>query len=94
MSIRSLARSIARARMQHAGVEQMNKKRFTDNSASGKRIKGLRSYFAMNWRKYLDPTTQEYKWGTRNVTFRKKKARSQTGSRLNAFLRRFLRGGC
>ena len=72
MSLRSLKRSIARERMKRAGVERINKKRIWDNDAGKKHEGGWRSYFAMNWRKYLDPTTDEYKMAVGGKTRKKK----------------------
>jgi len=72
MSLRSLERSIARERMKRAGVERINKKRIWDNNAGKKHEGGWRSYFAMNWRKYLDPTTDEYKMAVGGKTRKKK----------------------
>lgn len=72
MSLRSLERSIARERMKRAGVERINKKRIWDNNAGKKHEGGWRSYFAMNWRKYLDPTSSEYKMAMGGKTRKKK----------------------
>ena len=59
MGMRQLARSVARYRMQTAGAEQINKRKFTDkNDKKSKR----RSYFSLSWRKYLDPKSREFAW--------------------------------
>lgn len=81
MGMRSLARSVARSRMERAGVSRINKRRIWDDKG-GKRHKGsYRSYFAMNWKKYLDPTTQEYKWAAGGQTRKKKRLRAARASR-------------
>ena len=67
MNMRTLLRSVARERMKRAGVGRMNEKRVWKDKHHLTRngwIGGHISYFASAWRKYLDPTTQEYKWGT------------------------------
>lgn len=69
--MRSLRRSIARARMEQAGVSRINKRRIWDDKAGSKHEGGFRSYFAMNWRKYLDPKTKEYKWAMKGLTKKK-----------------------
>lgn len=76
MSLRALKRNIARERMKKAGVERINKRwiwkdnvhRMRDGSWTG----GFVSYFAANWRKYLDPTTAEYKLAMSGQTRKKK----------------------
>lgn len=75
MSLRALKRNIARERMKKAGVERLNKRRIwkdnfrkTKNGWEG----GWVSYFAANWRKYLDPTTAEYKMAMGGQTRKKK----------------------
>ena len=70
--MRSLRRSIARARMEQAGVSRINKRRIWDDKAGSKHEGGFRSYFAMNWRKYLDPKTKEYKWAMNGLTKKKR----------------------
>ena len=66
MSLRALKRNIARNRMQAAGIDRINRRRVWDAKAAPKKkgeVSGaFRSYFAMNWRKYLDPTTPQYKY--------------------------------
>lgn len=64
--LRSIQRNIARNRMKVAGIDRINRRRIWDEKAAPKK-KGddpgaFRSYFAMNWRKYLDPSTPQYKW--------------------------------
>ena len=73
--MRSLRRSIARARMEQAGVSRINKRRIWDDKAGSKHEGGFRSYFAMNWRKYLDPKTKEYKWAMKSLTQKRKPGR-------------------
>lgn len=73
MSLRSLERTIARERMKRAGVERINKKRVWDANAGKKHEGGWRSYFAMNWRKYLDSSTDEYKLAMSGRTRKKKR---------------------
>ena len=76
MSLRSLKRSIARNRMKQAGVERINKKRiWKDNTRKTRNgwVGGYVSYFAANWRKYLDPTTAEYKMAMGGRTRKKKR---------------------
>ena len=78
--MRSLRRSIARARMEQAGVSRINKRRIWDDKVrkektgpnKGAWIGEYRSYFAMNWRKYLDPKTKEYKWAMNGLTKKKR----------------------
>ena len=67
MNMRTLRRQVARERMKKAGVEQFNDKRVWKDHHHKTRdgwMGGYVSYFAANWRKYLDPSTQEYKWAT------------------------------
>ena len=70
--MRSLKRSIARARMEQAGVSRINKRRIWDEKAGAKHEGGFRSYFAMNWRKYLDPKSKEYKWAMQGLAKKRK----------------------
>lgn len=72
MSMRSFARSVAHERMKRAGVERINKRRIWDGKVGAKHEGSYRSYFAMNWRKYLDPTTPEYKMAVGGRTRKKK----------------------
>lgn len=77
--LRSIQRNIARNRMKVAGIDRINRRRIWDEKAAPKK-KGddpgkFRSYFAMNWRKYLDPTTPQYKWYQVALTRRKKPTR-------------------
>ncbi len=76
MSLRTLKRNIARNRMKQAGVERINKKRIWKNDFRKTRngwTGGNASYFAINWRKWLDPTTAEYKMWKNGKTGKKKR---------------------
>lgn len=62
-----MERQIARHMMELADIDQINKKKF---KAPNKKAKGLRlkpddgrktSYFALHWRAYLDPESNERK---------------------------------
>ncbi len=66
MSLRTQKRNIARYRMQLCGYERMNKKRYLDGprDKNGNIIQGkaeIRSAFGIHWRKYLDPSSKQYK---------------------------------
>lgn len=61
MGMRSLERSVARSRMQIVGVERINKRRIWDKNGGKKREGRYRSFFSMYWRKFLDPSSREYK---------------------------------
>lgn len=64
--LRSIQRNIARNRMKVAGIDRINRRRIWDANAKPKKKDddpgAFRSYFAMNWRKYLDPSSPQYKW--------------------------------
>lgn len=77
--LRSIQRNIARNRMKISGIDRVNRRRVWDANAKPKK-KGeepgaYRSYFAMNWRKYLDPTTPQYKWYEQALSRKKKPVR-------------------
>lgn len=86
---REIKRRIARARMEAAGITQINKKRVWDDNYrkeksgpnKGAWIGGWTSYFAKNWKKFLDPTTTEYKLAMSGRTRKRRgflKARART----------------
>ncbi len=57
MSMRSLCRAVARYRMKVCGYERLNKKMFQKKEDK----KALyHSCFAVNWRKFLDPSSKQY----------------------------------
>ena len=49
--MRKYLRAIARANMKRAGIQKMNKPRYTTNNGM---IVKAPSYFAENWRKWID----------------------------------------
>ena len=51
--MRKLKRNIARARMRAEGIRHMNKTRIVRNPVTG-RTQTLPSYFAENWRNYIN----------------------------------------
>ena len=50
-----MKRQLARHMMELAGIEKKNKKRITVNEETGEKA----SYFAIHWRAYLDPRSEE-----------------------------------
>lgn len=80
MSMRALKRNIARNRMKAAGIDRINRRRVWDGNAAPKK-KGdppgaFRSYFAMNWRKYLDPETPQYKYAMSQISRKRRLMRN------------------
>lgn len=63
MSMRQLKRSVARYRMELCGYECINKKQYreTKKNKKGEERTFLKSAFALNWRKMLDPNSKQYK---------------------------------
>lgn len=63
MSMRKWKRGIARYRMELCGYDRINKKRFRESKKNkkGEERTYLKSAFALNWRKILDPESKQYK---------------------------------
>lgn len=57
--MRDIKRKIARHLMELHGVEQINKKKYTQRAKAGKPAADTRkkSFFALHWRDYLNPAS-------------------------------------
>lgn len=53
--MRELERSVARTLMNIHGIKQINKKKFQEED------RGKKSYFALHWRDYLNPKSDQRK---------------------------------
>lgn len=74
--MRELKRSVARHLMDLYGIKQVNRKKYSETRKDGVVVK--RSYFAKNWRKFLDPESDLHKSLREIANADKKRRRPQT----------------
>lgn len=70
--MRELKRGVARTLMNIHGIRQINKKKFQEED------KGKRSYFAIHWRDYLNPKSDQRK----DLRWRLERAAIEMGVKL------------